>query len=563
MREFFCLLVLLFALPSVAKPQTSTLSTSLEHTSSASLGSSTVSEPDNGKTGMVAGTSEGIRFVSSSGNDSNDGLSWVTAKATLTGALLALGTCSTHDVKGRSFVMRCDTVNVGAGRFAIPDGGITIKSPGASIRGQGPGVTRFTYSGTGAAITENQYPGTTTAGDTPGGLLAGFSIDGSGNTNKNTDGLVYEDLSEIQLSDVMISNFTAAGDACLHGDSGKHWDERVDMWAVWLGNCTVGWKLTNSSSDATTLGYGDYDLYINVESGQTGVVSVGNGKSAPLEVQYGLFHVVENLDTPSSSCMKLANYSQWSDNSGSWRCDGNGSSAFTIDAHSYFSFTGPVIADIGSSVAPGGYWWAAYVGHPGSDFSFQINTQGGDAQFSQPAGNHVYSWPRKNGTFPVGAGKGQGNGLCAKWDDQWTLGASDLGTCAVETGSSDRLDILNVAALTGNRTTKVPDANTVLPQPRACAPGQFVDALSGTTGLLRCTSLNLVASGQLTTSAATSDSLTMIGLTSRSRCAFAAENSSAAANIAGSYVSAVGANSVTLTHNRTAGMVYDFVCTVN
>lgn len=70
-------------------------------------------------------------------------------------------------------------------------------------------------------------------------------------------------------------------------------------------------------------------------------------------------------------------------------------------------------------------------------------------------------------------------------------------------------------------------------------------------------------SGQLTTTATTSDALTITGLNSSSICTFSAANSSAASNIATSFISAVATNSVTLTHAATAGMIYNFVCIQN
>jgi len=70
-------------------------------------------------------------------------------------------------------------------------------------------------------------------------------------------------------------------------------------------------------------------------------------------------------------------------------------------------------------------------------------------------------------------------------------------------------------------------------------------------------------SGKLTTTAATSDSLTITGLNSSSICAFSAANASAATNLTTSFISAVAANSLTLTHTATAGMIYNFVCVQN
>jgi hypothetical protein len=70
-----------------------------------------------------------------------------------------------------------------------------------------------------------------------------------------------------------------------------------------------------------------------------------------------------------------------------------------------------------------------------------------------------------------------------------------------------------------------------------------------------------VLRGTLTTTAATSDALTLTGLSTAGVCTFSATNSTAATNIATSYISAVAANSVTLTHVATASMTYNFVCT--
>lgn len=72
-----------------------------------------------------------------------------------------------------------------------------------------------------------------------------------------------------------------------------------------------------------------------------------------------------------------------------------------------------------------------------------------------------------------------------------------------------------------------------------------------------------VLKGTLTTTAATSDALTITGLATTSVCTFSATNSTAATNIATSYVSAVAANSVTLTHTATASMTYSFLCSTS
>jgi hypothetical protein len=69
----------------------------------------------------------------------------------------------------------------------------------------------------------------------------------------------------------------------------------------------------------------------------------------------------------------------------------------------------------------------------------------------------------------------------------------------------------------------------------------------------------LVAS--LTTTAATSDNLTIQGMLSTGHCSLTATNASAATNLSTSYVSAKTTNQVTVTHTATASMTYDLMCT--
>ena len=84
-------------------------------------------------------------------------------------------------------------------------------------------------------------------------------------------------------------------------------------------------------------------------------------------------------------------------------------------------------------------------------------------------------------------------------------------------------------------------------------PSTIVDAGSGTS--------YPVLKGNLTTTAATSDAVTITGVTSTSNCVFGESNATAATNIAATYISAVAANTVTVTHAATAGMMYNIHCT--
>lgn len=70
-------------------------------------------------------------------------------------------------------------------------------------------------------------------------------------------------------------------------------------------------------------------------------------------------------------------------------------------------------------------------------------------------------------------------------------------------------------------------------------------------------------SASLSTTAATSDSVTVTGMTSSGHCSLAATNSSAATNLATTYISAKATNSITVAHIATASMTFDILCTPN
>ena len=82
----------------------------------------------------------------------------------------------------------------------------------------------------------------------------------------------------------------------------------------------------------------------------------------------------------------------------------------------------------------------------------------------------------------------------------------------------------------------------------------YVDAAAGANSVLKAS---------LTTTSATTDNVTITGMTSSGHCALAAQNASAATNIATSFISAYTTNQITLTHTATASMIYDFICSAN
>lgn len=104
--------------------------------------------------------------------------------------------------------------------------------------------------------------------------------------------------------------------------------------------------------------------------------------------------------------------------------------------------------------------------------------------------------------------------------------------------------------------------------PHVTATGDLGFTLAGTGTVLKLTSSsitgpNVPITASLTTSSGTSDNVTVTGMTSSGHCSLTATNSSAAINIATTYVSVKTTNQITVTHTTISGMTYDILCTPN
>ena len=135
------------------------------------------------------------------------------------------------------------------------------------------------------------------------------------------------------------------------------------------------------------------------------------------------------------------------------------------------------------------------------------------------------------------------------------------GTCHDVFGLSGAVWAENALLINGNFTFSSDNANDIgasgANRPRHIYVGtdvKYADGTAQSTALLRAA---------LTTTAATSDNLTVTGVTSSGRCWLEPTNSSAATNLATTYVSAKTTNQITVTHTATSGMTYDVGCTAN
>lgn len=118
-----------------------------------------------------------------------------------------------------------------------------------------------------------------------------------------------------------------------------------------------------------------------------------------------------------------------------------------------------------------------------------------------------------------------------------------------------------------NGSNEIVSTHLAAPLPTAQGgTGQNSTAMFPASGTVAVTS-QMPGDGNVTTTSGSTDSVIISwpdgGSRTPGHCVLAATNSSAASNIATTYVSAKSSNSITLTHATTSGMTYDVVCTVN
>src|SRR5262249_23314639 len=97
-----------------------------------------------------------------------------------------------------------------------------------------------------------------------GSTVSGITIDGTGNTAADANGLEFEQIVGATLDDVVIENFANRGQVCLLTSNGTkpgnvEWTERSVIGpthSVWLNNCAIGWRLTsNGRAGSSSVGY--------------------------------------------------------------------------------------------------------------------------------------------------------------------------------------------------------------------------------------------------------------------------------------------------------------------
>lgn len=304
-----------------------------------------------------------IQYVSVHGEDSNDGLSWQSAKATIPDAYEALPPCS---VAGKSW-NHCGDIELGGGKFVIRSQ-IDIASPFISIRGRGATITILKYTNTeGCTFYWTADPLNAASGDNYAGGLFDLTVEGTGapagsapwpvsfrNTSskhtsaltKGACGVETRDIEGFQMRGVEIDGFSTG--ACWWDHAVRYWNERFRVSAE-MADCAIGWKIeadsTATSYPGTTFGYGDFTLWIDPTApGQIGVL-----ESAGL-LTYSNVHIIENT-AMYTTAFALTNSAQWRSNLINFHFEGPSSATgFSLDSSTIFQGIGPVNLNMPNSI---------------------------------------------------------------------------------------------------------------------------------------------------------------------------------------------------------------------
>lgn len=159
---------------------------------------------------------------------------------------------------------------------------------------------------------------------------------------------------------------------------------------------------------------------------------------------------------------------------------------------------------------------------------------------------------------------GPGTGLTG------TAGSLSIGgTAATATNANQLLSkTWAVPAALGSTTPAAVTGTTVTATTQFSGPGTGLTGTAaglsiGGNAATATTATNGVLVGSLTTTSATTDTVTITGVTASSHVSLTATNSAAAGMIAATYVSSKSANTLVITHTGTSGATFDIIATAN
>lgn len=367
-----------------------------------------------------------------------------------------------------------------------------------------------------------------------GGLLFGNNIDSFGISTNYWDytGNRDEAFGDYTLQSNYYGNdLTAMGDHALTSTTTTNGSTAIGSGALQNSTTVVGGTVTYASG-GTVSGTGTCTA--------TSIVSVANGYAPSLlgTSAVGTFNATSgvisgNLTFTSHGSMLIGVPTQWTLSNGTATCSGTATT------------TGGSLVNAQHETAVG---FNACNGNTYASDSNCIGYSAGMGNGSTTYGNTTGTHNSFIGPFTGFATNSQFNycidlGWGASCDSSNELMVGDANVTHGKLGNGNIL-----ATFTGT-----PTANHV-----ATFTGNTTGPMLQDGGVLTTT---LPAS--ITTTAATSDNVTITGMAATGHCSLAATNTTAATNIATTYISNKTTNQITVTHAAVAGMSYDILCTVN
>jgi hypothetical protein len=477
-----------------------------------------------------------------------------------------------------------------AGRVEIPVGDyfqstpVIVNSPRVSIVGVGAGAVQITCTMNAPCWEIRLNPFVTDP--QVGGQIGGFTLIGQ-LTNPNAVGIHMGDITNIRLEDILIQGFTGANAVGLWFDNINGWTERNNIQRVNLNGNTTNYKFTNSGTPATaSFCYNQWlDLKMNVYTGQKGIdFQGGNLCSSTLMV-------IMNGQGDNKTYIQISGTSYWNNNLYDIKTENDGGSGVRLRTAvgTVFNGTGKIANVFGAltdSILGTFNLFMPYLG--GTTFSdTSESSQWYIDQFANlQAGAQLPATASNNFNSPMIALKSSCWNGSATALDYWQLqnvvspganpastlqfaftpyGCTSIPQFQVADGVGSGFLLSTTEPGQSPRIRHDADDNLVVDTGSVHA-SLYLNTdnnrpvklgMGGTTGA------NIPIVGTVTTAAAASTNVPVPGVTSSSHCSLTATNASAAMNTSTTFISAKGADQITVTHMPLAGMTYDVLCTPN
>lgn len=215
-------------------------------------GSLTVNGNGNaGNVAIKAASADAIQYVSASGSDSNDGLSWGTAKASISSAIAALPTTTVGSSETPYGI-----VQIGAGSFPISST-ISYSSQRLVIRGLGENITYLSCTVSGGDCINDTLHGNSEYRDVSGGLYD-LTLLLNGQTNQvGVHTVNFADNFHMEHVAIAEQNTSSDGIGSIgwlaenDGYASSTQTERSVLDDVWFGWVDTGIKMEDTASSGT------------------------------------------------------------------------------------------------------------------------------------------------------------------------------------------------------------------------------------------------------------------------------------------------------------------------